>query len=116
MSQNKRKASIIFSPILTITLFSQVLLEGIKDAIKFSIQHKITQYIIFPIILTYLILNNIPGEHQIYVNALEWSVEFFVWWFGLGVLSSIGLGTGMHTGVLFLFPHIFKFCFGGSRF
>lgn len=25
-----------------------------------------------------------------------------------GILSSIGLGTGMHTGLLFLFPHILK--------
>jgi len=33
-----------------------------------------------------------------------------VWWVGLGVLSSIGLGTGMHSGILFLFPHILKVC------
>ena len=36
--------------------------------------------------------------------------EFVVWWVGLGVLSSIGLGTGMHSGLLFLFPHILKVC------
>ena len=28
------------------------------------------------------------------------------WWLLLGVCSSIGIGTGMHTGPLFLFPHI----------
>ena len=33
---------------------------------------------------------------------------FVTWWLGLGVLSSVGLGTGMHTGLLFLFPHILK--------
>lgn len=37
----------------------------------------------------------------------EW-VKYVVWWVGLGVLSSIGLGTGMHSGLLFLFPHILK--------
>ena len=31
-----------------------------------------------------------------------------VWWVGLGILSSIGLGTGMHSGLLFLFPHMLK--------
>lgn len=31
-----------------------------------------------------------------------------VWWVGLGVLSSVGLGSGMHSGVLFLFPHLLK--------
>ncbi|KAJ1485520.1 hypothetical protein T484DRAFT_1620246, partial [Baffinella frigidus] len=34
---------------------------------------------------------------------------YTVWWFGLGVASSIGLGTGAHTGTLFLFPHICAF-------
>ena len=38
-----------------------------------------------------------------------------MWWVGLGVLSSIGLGTGMHTGLLFLFPHILKVRAGGRR-
>ncbi|EFJ40065.1 hypothetical protein VOLCADRAFT_100192 [Volvox carteri f. nagariensis] len=38
------------------------------------------------------------------------TVKYVVWWVGLGVLSSIGLGTGMHTGLLFLFPHILKVC------
>jgi hypothetical protein len=37
----------------------------------------------------------------------EWTL-YIVWWVGLGVLSSIGLGTGMHSGLLFLFPHMLK--------
>jgi len=28
------------------------------------------------------------------------------WWVGLGVLSSVGLGTGLHTFILYLGPHI----------
>ena len=40
-------------------------------------------------------------------HAEEWAA-FVAWWFGLGVLSSIGLGTGMHSGLLFLFPHLLK--------
>ena len=35
-------------------------------------------------------------------------VQYVVWWIGLGILSSIGLGTGMHSGLLFLFPHMLK--------
>lgn len=37
----------------------------------------------------------------------EWT-SYAVWWIGLGILSSIGLGTGMHSGLLFLFPHMLK--------
>lgn len=41
--------------------------------------------------------------------------EFVMWWVGLGVLSSIGLGTGMHSGFLFLFPHILRICLAAER-
>ena len=41
---------------------------------------------------------------------MEFAVEYIVWWVGLGVLSSIGMGTGLQSGVLFLFPHIVKVC------
>jgi hypothetical protein len=34
--------------------------------------------------------------------------SFIVYWVILGVLSSIGLGSGLHTFVLFLSPHIVK--------
>lgn len=41
-------------------------------------------------------------------------LQYVVWWVGLGVLSSIGLGTGMHSGLLFLFPHMLKVRAGRS--
>ena len=53
-----------------------------------------------------MVLCSGAAEGQL-AQAEEW-VEFAVWWLGLGVLSSIGLGTGMHSGLLFLFPHMLK--------
>ena len=32
-----------------------------------------------------------------------------LYWFGLGVLSTIGLGFGFHTGIFFLFPYIINY-------
>lgn len=43
-----------------------------------------------------------------WLTETELWLKFAVWWVGLGVLSSIGLGTGMHSGLLFLFPHMLK--------
>lgn len=43
-------------------------------------------------------------------REIEYFLADVVWWVGLGVLSSVGLGTGMHSGILFLFPHIFLTC------
>merc|ERR1712232_1031831 len=30
------------------------------------------------------------------------------WWITLGVLSSVGFGTGLHSGLMFLFPHVMQ--------
>jgi hypothetical protein len=43
------------------------------------------------------------------VANTEWAknnAAFVLWWVGLGVLSSVGFGTGMHTFLLYLGPHI----------
>ncbi|KEG11876.1 hypothetical protein DQ04_02191080 [Trypanosoma grayi] len=43
-------------------------------------------------------------------REVEYLLADAVWWLVLGILSSIGLGTGMHSGLLFLFPHIYLAC------
>lgn len=48
------------------------------------------------------------GRHTEELGKVELWFWYTVWWVGLGILSSIGLGTGMHSGLLFLFPHMLK--------
>jgi hypothetical protein len=38
----------------------------------------------------------------------ELAVKESSWWMVLGILSSIGFGTGLHSGVMFLFPHVLQ--------
>merc|ERR1712226_1109960 len=40
------------------------------------------------------------------VQSAEKYLLWCFWWIGLGVLSSVGLGTGLHTFLLYLGPHI----------
>ena len=51
----------------------------------------------------------IDGPHEYYVREAIAYFRFAVWWIGLGVASSIGLGSGLHTFVLYLGPHIAMF-------
>ena len=39
-------------------------------------------------------------------QSAEKYILWCLWWVGLGVLSSVGLGTGLHTFLLYLGPHI----------
>ena len=48
----------------------------------------------------------LPGFLDAYRNFI-WSFTMFaIYWVGLGIASSIGLGTGLHTFILYLGPHI----------
>ncbi|KAB1214206.1 hypothetical protein CJ030_MR5G023119 [Morella rubra] len=44
-----------------------------------------------------------------HVEELSRYIRFGLWWIALGVASSIGLGSGLHTFVLYLGPHIALF-------
>ena len=52
------------------------------------------------------LLHTIPGDHQPSLLSLETYLAWCGWWVGLGILSSVGLGTGLHTFLLYLGPHI----------
>ena len=40
-----------------------------------------------------------------YVGWLNKEIWWSVWWVGLGILSTVGLGTGLHTFILYLVKH-----------
>ncbi len=39
---------------------------------------------------------------------IQQNIFWYLYWVALGIASSIGLGTGLHTFLLFLGPHIAK--------
>lgn len=51
----------------------------------------------------------LSGPHEEHVTELLLYLRFGLWWLALGVASSIGLGSGLHTFVLYLGPHIALF-------
>jgi len=63
------------------------------------------------------ILYQLIGIDDYYV-MIQYFYSYFmwgVWWIILGILSSIGFGTGLHTGVMFLFPWIVDIVYQAER-
>ncbi|KAK9182577.1 hypothetical protein WN944_025722 [Citrus x changshan-huyou] len=56
-----------------------------------------------------IFLVTIDGPHEKHLEELSEYFRFGLWWVALGVASSIGLGSGLHTFVLYLGPHIALF-------
>jgi len=73
-----------------------------------------TLLLLVPLLAVYASLKSL-GVSDDSMRELEYTGEFVLWWVGLGVLSSIGFGSGMHSGLLFLFPHVLKICLAAER-
>lgn len=97
-------------PFATLVTFLQGISYLVYESAKYIVLHRFFLFVFLPVFCLYAILDRIPGHYTETLNNLEFAVEFSIWWIGLGVLSSVGLGSGLQSGVLFLFPHIFKVC------
>lgn len=79
-----------------------LLIEGIR---------KMNIYVVFTLILVAasctLSYYYVLPEWQIEILSGVWKkILWYLWWIGLGILSSVGFGTGLHTFVLYLGPFI----------
>lgn len=94
-------------PLSVLYHFGIMLFRFLKKLSIYLVTHRVTTFLILPLCVMWVIGCNVPGAHHVVLDQINVWVKFVVWWLGLGILSSIGLGTGMHSGLLFLFPHIF---------
>lgn len=97
-------------PIKTVSTFLSASISFFRSCLRRILQHPVFVYFLVPVVLLWAILEFIPGPHTAAIDEMEFCVEFFVWWVGLGILSSIGLGSGLQSGVLFVFPHVIEVC------
>ena len=111
--QKNQRESLLFrrKPLKTLKIFYKASSAYIFQLIKFSIDHWTFIYIFIPICAIWNLLRFFPISSSNEIQDLYWFyLEYSCWWIGLGILSSIGMGTGLQSGVLFLFPHIVKTC------
>ncbi|KAI9096252.1 hypothetical protein DFS34DRAFT_160666 [Phlyctochytrium arcticum] len=94
------------SPFVVLMYLALYLRDALIMGLKAMIVHMKTVIAIFVLFLAGAGIYLLEGPHQGAVAELESKVVWYGWWLVLGVASSIGLGTGLHTFVLFLGPHI----------
>lgn len=97
--------SIFNSPVLSFKIISICTANLLKDSISFLVNHGL---LIGVFVCLCLLFSYAPGPHEEYRQEVYDFSFFACYWIGLGIASSIGLGTGLHTFVLYLGPHIAK--------
>eukprot|EP01133_Synstelium_polycarpum_P011907 gene11907-13873_t len=92
----------------TIKYFMIVLKDMFVASLSFLKRSPKTLFTVSFLLSLLVAISFVPGAHQVYVAEYSEVLSIAAWWVGLGVLSSVGLGTGLHTFVLYLGPHIAK--------
>ncbi|XP_012525408.1 vacuole membrane protein 1 isoform X1 [Monomorium pharaonis] len=93
-------------PVTTLHYFANEVFINVLSLAKKTLLYKRTVCAIISIIVLFLLSGRISGPQQEIFKLWEAKIMWWLYWVGLGVLSSVGLGTGLHTFVLYLGPHI----------
>ncbi|BES98556.1 vacuole membrane protein [Nesidiocoris tenuis] len=93
-------------PVQTLNYFSKELTINCVSTVRQTLQYRKTLLLLCIGIAVLVGLGRIEGPHQPLLMLLKKQTIWSAYWVILGVLSSIGLGTGLHTFLLYLGPHI----------
>ncbi|KAG8636712.1 vacuole membrane protein KMS1 [Manihot esculenta] len=97
-------------PFKTIKFFILAIVEYFKRSVIYLLAKGGWLMLISTVVVTLgILLVTIDGPHEKHIEELSLYLRFGLWWIILGVASSIGLGSGLHTFVLYLGPHIALF-------
>ncbi|KAJ9068279.1 hypothetical protein DSO57_1030362 [Entomophthora muscae] len=104
--KERASLSIYISPLKVFGYFFLYGLNKIYLAASWLLQHYVYLTAFSGLFLSLYISLYYDGVHQQLFRLVKGEVKFYGFWLLLGVASSIGLGTGLHTFVLFLGPHV----------
>ena len=101
------EVDLIKEPVLTLSLTYNHLKRNFYTFLKSFKINKLDIYLYLAVLSLYLYISSHIYIFE-YINSIFYSI---LYWTTLGILSSIGLGFGLHTGVLILFPLIVNTCY-----
>ncbi|KAI8928555.1 hypothetical protein BC831DRAFT_447708 [Entophlyctis helioformis] len=111
VSAPSKRITIWNSPGTVLLYFCIYIAECVVDAGSFVVSNSRAFLALSAVIGLGALIYRVDGQHQETVMYLESLFMWYGWWIGLGIASSIGLGTGLHTFMLFLAPFIAETAF-----
>ena len=104
-----RKVSLFHSPLFTLSCFFDGIALHASDAKRHLLHHWILASTIAACIASFVaFLHTPPMRFEGVRDTIVAEGTFALYWFVLGVLSTVGVGSGFHTFILYLAPHILR--------
>lgn len=97
---------LLTSPITTLNLAVRCIFSFLADALDQASKKPLLYINLCAFLLLIASINLIDLPHQAHLRPIQAVIIWYSRWIILGILSSIGLGTGAHTFLLFLGPFI----------
>ena len=101
--QDFNEISVFTAPLTSLNVLGKLLTRSLFQAGRFIVKNLVVIIVIAVLFASFMLLE---GPHTEYRKELIDISIFAFYWLILGIASSIGLGTGLHTFVLYLGPHI----------
>jgi len=104
------RLTITSRPFKTLAFFVLAIAQSLERTCSSVLKKGYRLKIAMPLVaVTWVLLLFTDGLHEKHLQELLWYVRFGLWWIILGVASSIGLGSGLHTFIMYLGPHVALF-------
>ncbi|KMZ72146.1 putative Vacuole membrane protein [Zostera marina] len=104
---DRENLTLMSQPFHTMFLFNLAAFLYMKQSFSYvmRINHWLVAISILAVSFGFFLLV-LDGPHEKHVQVFLEYFKFGLWWIVLGIASSIGLGSGLHTFVMYLGPHI----------
>ncbi|KAK4425689.1 Vacuole membrane protein KMS1 [Sesamum alatum] len=108
--QELERLTLTSQPLKTLKIFFLAVRLYLRQSTAYLLSHGCWLMVLSTIVvISGILLVAVDGPHEKHVEEVQRYLQFALWWVALGVASSIGLGSGLHTFVLYLGPHIALF-------
>ncbi|XP_031398642.1 vacuole membrane protein KMS1-like [Punica granatum] len=108
--EDLEKLTLVTQPFRTLKLFILAIVQSLKGLAAYLLaKGGLLMLLSISAAALAILLLVLDGSHSKHFEELYRYIQFGLWWIALGVASSIGLGSGLHTFVLYLGPHVALF-------